>query len=249
MPVMDEFREEREALKHGTWKQKLSYFIDYYKWHTIITAAVLILIITTAVQIINRKDVGFYVCMLNTAELDAGDYVTAFAEYANIDTNTYDLIFDTSMTINVGEIDQESIAGTQKLMVYIAASELDAMVTDADTIANYANSQYFFDLREILTPEQSERYEPYFYYVDWKAVLERQEASDNYDESYVPSYPDPRKPEEMEQPVPVGIYLEKSELLKSKFYFRSNDVVVSIFQNSTRPETALQFIDYLMLEP
>ena len=28
MPVMDEFREEREALKNGTFKQKLQYF-----WH------------------------------------------------------------------------------------------------------------------------------------------------------------------------------------------------------------------------
>ena len=29
MPVMDEFKEEREALKHGTPKQKLAYFWDY----------------------------------------------------------------------------------------------------------------------------------------------------------------------------------------------------------------------------
>ena len=33
MAVMDEFKEEREALKNGTPKQKLAYFWYYYKWH------------------------------------------------------------------------------------------------------------------------------------------------------------------------------------------------------------------------
>ena len=33
MAVMDEFKEEREALKRGTPKQKLAYFWYYYKWH------------------------------------------------------------------------------------------------------------------------------------------------------------------------------------------------------------------------
>ena len=27
---MDEFREEREKVKNGTWKQKLAYFWEYY---------------------------------------------------------------------------------------------------------------------------------------------------------------------------------------------------------------------------
>ena len=35
MAVMDEFKEEREALKRGTPKQKLAYFWYYYKWHVI----------------------------------------------------------------------------------------------------------------------------------------------------------------------------------------------------------------------
>ena len=42
MPVMDEFREERETIKNGTFKQKWQYFCDYYKWHVIIGAFVLI---------------------------------------------------------------------------------------------------------------------------------------------------------------------------------------------------------------
>lgn len=249
MAVMDEFREEREALKNGTLKQKLSYFVYYYKWHVIVTVLSVILVVSLIVQMVTRKDTAFYVCMLNTSPQNAEQYTADFAEFAEIDLNTYNVIFDTSMSISQGEIlDQDTVASTEKLMVYIAASELDVMVTDEASIQEYANAEYFFDLREFLTPEQVEQCEPYFYYVDWKVVEEWRAAIDNFDQSYVPSYPDPRKPEEMEQPVPVGIYLDKSEALKRSFYFLSDDVVLTVFRSTTKPETALKFVDFLMKE-
>lgn len=246
MAVMDEFREEREALKNGTFMQKLSYFIYYYKWHVIITVLSVILAVTMIVQIATRKATALYVCMLNTSSQDSERYEADFAEFAGIDPGTYNVIFDISMSITPDMMDQETVTSSERLMVYIAASELDVMVTDEASIQEYTNSQYFFDLREFLTPEQVERYEPYFYYVDLKVVSERQAAIDNFDQSYVPSYPDPRKPEEMEQPVPVGIYLDENEALKSNFYFLSDDVVLCVFQSTTRPETALKFVDFLM---
>lgn len=46
MAVMDEFKEEREALKNGTPKQKLAYFWYYYKWHVIIALVVIIMIVS-----------------------------------------------------------------------------------------------------------------------------------------------------------------------------------------------------------
>ena len=42
MAVMVEFKEEREALKHGTPKQKFTYFMDYYKWYVIIAVIIII---------------------------------------------------------------------------------------------------------------------------------------------------------------------------------------------------------------
>ena len=249
MPVMDEFKEEREALKHGTLKQKFSYFMDYYKWHAIITVLVLIAVISFIVQTVTRKEVALYVCMLNTMTQDAEGYAAGFAEFADIDLGSYDLTFDTSMHIREGELDETTIVASQKLIVHIAAGELDVMVTDAGTIKNYTVNDYFYDLREFLTPEQAKRCEPYFYYVDMKVVREWQEALTNLDESYVPSYPDPRRPEEMEEPVPVGLCLDDSVYLKRSFYFLDSDVVLAVFQNTSRPETVRQFINYVMAEP
>ena len=249
MPLMDEFREEREALKHGTLKQKLTYFADYYKWHAIITVIVLYFVISFAVQALTRKETALYVCMVNARASGSEDYITDFAEFADIDLNSQELIFDTSISIQTEAPSESSRASSQKLLVYIAAGELDVMITDAETIKIYTNNELFYDLREFLTPEQIERYKPYLYYIDMKAVQEWQEAMDNFDESFVPSYPDPRKPEEMEQPVPVGLCLKDREGFTDNFLFMNEDVVLAVLQNTKKSETVKQFIDYVMAEP
>lgn len=56
MAVMDEFKEEREALKNGTPRQKLAYFWYYYKWHVIIALVVIIMIVSFIKQLTDRKD-------------------------------------------------------------------------------------------------------------------------------------------------------------------------------------------------
>ena len=55
MAVMDEFKEEREALRNGTPKEKLSYFWYYYKWHTLIGAFVILIAIVLIAQFSGRE--------------------------------------------------------------------------------------------------------------------------------------------------------------------------------------------------
>ena len=171
MAVMDEFKEEREALKNGTPKQKLAYFWYYYKWHVIIALVVIIMIVSFVKQLTDRKDPSFYAVMLNASLLDQmtseqPDFVTDFAEKEGIDLNTSDITFDTSIRIVEDSMDETSITSSQKLMVYVAANELDCMITDFTSFQKYANSSMFHDLRDILTDEQIQALEPYFYYVD-----------------------------------------------------------------------------------
>lgn len=132
MAVMDEFKEEREALKNGTPKQKLAYFWYYYKWHVIIALVVIIMIVSFVKQLTDRKDPAFYAVMLNASLLDQmtseqPDFVTDFAEKEGIDLNTNDITFDTSIRIVEDSMDETSITSSQKLMVYVAANELDCI--------------------------------------------------------------------------------------------------------------------------
>ena len=167
MAVMDEFKEEREALKNGTPKQKLAYFWYYYKWHVIIAVVVIAMAGSFIYQLMNRKDPAFYTVLLNASLLDQmsseqPEFITDFAEKEGIDLNTSDITFDTSIRIVEDSMDETSVTSSQKLMVYVAANELDSMITDFSSFQKYANSSTFHDLRDILTDEQIQALEPYF---------------------------------------------------------------------------------------
>lgn len=244
MPVMDEFKEERAALKNGTPKEKLSYFFDYYKWHVLGGIIALICIITFVRQFTTRKDTAFYAIMLNASsysDTDDSGNTDRFAEYAGIDTGKYDILYG-----KLGTQAEDDYNSSQKLLVYIAAAELDVMVSDIDSLISYAYMGTFHDLRDFLSAEQLTAYADSFYYIDGAVVREIAEASENNDFEYAPVYGDPHHPEEMEEPIPAGIFLKEDCSLLKDYIFRGEGPCVSVLINTKRPETALKFLDFLM---
>lgn len=251
MPVMDEFKEERAALKHGTVKQKWQYFLDYYKWYVIAAVALLGFAGSWIYQVVTAKDTAFNATLINAFEMTSGEeYSQRFAEYAGIDTGEYDVIFDSSMHIDLSSMGQDTYTATQRLMVYVAAGEIDVVLSDAALIEQYAYSETFEDLRTLLTEEQIERYEPYFFYLDQAVMdaIDEAQAEPNYDYTSIPAHPDPRKPEDMERPVPVGIYLEGAQSLGETYYFGEEDVVLAVAATSKNREAAAKFIDFVTQE-
>ncbi len=248
MPLMDEFREEREAMKHKTPKEKLSYFWDYYKWHVIVSILVLIVGISLIYETVTRKDVAFYALLLNGATYsfmqDNAENTSDFAAYAGIDENDYEILYDTTVQLGQGSANEYEAA--QKLMVYIAAGDLDVMVSDYSSLEKYAYKENFHDMRTFLTQEQIEKYGASFYYIDNAVVREIDAANDAMNLDYVPNYGNPTQPEKMKEPIPVGIYLPKESPLLKDYYFHGEDVVVSVLINTSRPEITSQYIDFLM---
>lgn len=249
MAVMDEFKKEREMMKSRTPKEKFAYFWDYHKWHVIGTAAVLIFVISYIHNVVTAKDTAFYAVLINSVSVEDTDpYMQEYAEYAGIDLEEYDILFDSSMVIQKDTNDEMSYTYMQKLMAYTAAAELDAMITGDETFRQYAYNENFHDLRNILTAEQLEKYEPYFYYIDYKIVEETEKAIDEWDESYVPDYPDSTNPDVMEQPIPVGIYVDSSAKLKEYYGFAEGIGVLGIYGNTQRLENTLKYLDFVMQE-
>lgn len=248
MPLMDEFKEEREALKHGTPKQKLRYFWDYYKWHTIAVIAAILVLIFTIREFVTRKDTAFYACFLNLTRynytMDEAESVNAFAEFAGIDTDKYSIFFDTSIQIGMGTgADNDS---SQKLFAYLFAAEIDVMVSDLDSILTYAYQSDFYDMRELLSEEQLAACQDSFYYIDGAVLDEIKAARESNNLSYSPVYPDPLLPDQMKDPIPAGIVLRDDNPLAKDYYFYEKKGAVSVMINTKRPELALKFIDFVM---
>jgi hypothetical protein len=247
MAVMDEFKEEREALKNGTWKQRISYYWLYYKWYVIVAAAILVFIVSFVHNILTRKEDAFAAAFINAwAQEGEEDYLQAFAQEAGIDLNEYQINMDSYLYITQGSLDQTTMVTTQKVMVYIASSSLDVLAADETTFQSYGYSEALADLRTLLTPAQLERYQPYFYYIDAKVQEKKIALEEQSGSSEGLIYPDPTKPELMEDPVPVAVFINNSPSLQQAYTFSEDDVPMGIVVNSPRQQTAIAFLDYVM---
>lgn len=248
MAVMDEFKEQRAALKNGTFKQKLSYFWYYYKWHTIGSIAALVAVILLIHDIVSQKNEVFYAAMLNSSDLLQDEsFAEQFMAYAGIDPNVDTATFDDSLSISFSNLNEITLASAQKLQATIIAGKVDVIVAGDELFENYANDGVVTDLRQMMTSEQLAIYEPFLYYVDRVLVEQIAEANYNLDTSFQPKSPDPTKPELMEEPVPVGIYVDGSTILTSSYRISDGDrIVVGFLANSQHADMSVMFIEFLL---
>ncbi len=254
MAVMDEFRKEREALRHGTLRQKFQYFMDYYKWPVIGGTAALCCAGSLIYHFFAYQETAFYAALLNSAQLQPSEsYAAAFMEYAGLPSSKGKALFDSSFSITFDSSSPEAAdevyySSREKLNLMITVGELDAIVSNDELFGHLANSGIFRDLRTCLTPEQQESYAPYFYYVDKPLMEQIMLAESNMNDFFQPALPDPFCPERMEEPVPVGIRVEADEKLAESFYVRGEGIVVAgIVTNAPHPDIAAKYLEYLML--
>lgn len=253
MAVMDEFQEERAALKDQGAKAKLAYFWDYYKWHVIISVIVIGCIISFASQLLRSKDYVMTAVMLNASQVAEDETVLEndFMEYAGIDSGKEAVLFDTSIQTQSSSdlLGDVTYTSNEKLMVYIAANQVDAMITDTASYQKYAYGSYMIDLTELLTDEELSAYEGDIYYADRAEVQRIEKASDDLDDTYEPTYPeDPYDPSTMEDPVPVGIRLDDNAILTENFYFRGDGIVFGFVAGGQYTENAVKLLTYLTAE-
>lgn len=248
MAVMDEFKDEREAMKNASLKKKFSYFWYYNKWY-VIGGTILFLFVAIFIHdILFKKEIILNIAFLNTSVHleDSEEYAEKFLNEMNIDSEKNRIFLDTSLKISTGIMDETVIASTEKLSGYIATSSLDSIVADASLFERYANAGVFTDIRTILTDDEVKKYEPYFYYVNVDTVKQYQLAETNMDNSLKPEIPDPAKPELMDGPVPVGIYIDNcTELLNVYKFPESEHVVLGLIADAPNKDMAHSFINYI----
>ncbi len=252
MAVMDEFKAEREYLKkHGTRQEKLAYFWDYYKWHTIVGVIALIIVISSIYNALTAKDTVLNGILLNsTTMLDTvkqDELILDFTTQQEINTKKNEIILNTSLyyTVYDGEtIDyansELSYTASQIMFTQVASGDLDFITGDIETLTSIAYSEFFVDLTTVLTEEQLKRYEPYLYYLD-QSVLELLNETKN---STQVTIPDIDKPETMKNPVPVMIDLSRCEDIK--IFYQNKPIVMGFAVNSKHAEMTGKFLDYLM---
>ena len=247
MPVMDEFREEREAIKQKGFKEKIKYFCDYYKWHVIGVVALAAFVISLTHSILTHKDRAFYGAFINAYQTpEYSTFREDFAARAGIDLNEFDVMFDTSMYITDSPSDQGTLDTLERLTVYIAAGDVHVMAGEVSVINRYAYNGFFQDLRQILPQDLQEQLEPYYYYGDaaLAAEIDAQQESGEY--NVVPRYPaDPTDAESMTDPIPVGLYIQDCPRIQEAFIFQDSEVILGIISNTPDIDYIVQFLRFI----
>lgn len=257
--VQDEIREQQQKLKDKSLKDKLQYFWYYYKVHTVVVICVVIFLVTMLRDILSARDYAFYGIMLNAVNLSGDSMEEAFGEYAGLDLDTYECFIDTDSTLSYRTATQYDMATSQRLIALVQTKDLDAMVFDSEIYNNYANNGMVADLTTLYTPEELQKYEDRLYYVD-KAQIDRAYEDPDYKNEAIAFLEDDkevtnddilkeaethRHPENMEDPIPVGIFLEDSAFVQKTGAYDILKPVFGISVTTTRPETARKFLEFL----
>ncbi|MBT9777174.1 hypothetical protein GPL15_11740 [Clostridium sp. MCC353] len=166
----NEAREEREKLRNMTFKDKIWYIWEYYKFFIIgivCTVGILISVGTTIYS--NRFDTALYCVVINNRTTEAGNQDQVLEElkdYLNL-SDVREIVYDTSMFISYGENTNElGYATMAKISALVASRELDIMIADKDSIDNYAKLGGMTDLEEALPADLYEKVKDRIYYTD-----------------------------------------------------------------------------------
>lgn len=255
MAVMDEFKEQRESLKEKSAKEKWNYFWDYYKIHVFVVIGVLVFGGILIKDIVTSKDIAFYAALLNSFPSEQEEeFMDGFGELAGIDLNEYEVFLDTSLRFDMNNYDPSSMAATQKLLAMVSAGEIDVIVADRDTFANYASNEMFGDIRAHLTPEQITDLESHFFYYDYglpEEEIDYNAIANSEPVDYTDTV-DRRNPEEMIDPIPVGIFLDddlKTQLVDAGFYGAESEILFGIVGNSQNTAYSQAFLEWLTKKP
>lgn len=249
MPLMDEFKEERETLKNAGFKAKWDYFWEYNKTRIIIISMFAFLVIAYIYSVLTTKEEAIFVSLLNSVPGNPEAIYNLeedYAEYAGIDTEEYEIVMDTSISLSESGLGQAVSDAVQRLTAYIASGKIDLIIGGSDMFVTEANQGIFVDLRTVLTEEEIAAYEPYFYYVDQAHIdmIKKPEYLLDITKE-LPKAPDPRKPEEMEKPIPVGLFVSHLNKISDAYYFSGDYSALGILVNAPHPEKALQFVEYV----
>lgn len=266
--VIEEIREQqKKAFATMTPKEKLAYFWDYYKIHTIVAIAVIVFVIAFINSYRSNKPIAFYAVLLNANTLDdnattAAAWNEGFMEYAGIDPEAWQVNIDTSITLSADGGNQYEVANRQKMMAMMHAGDIHAIVADTETFEGYARLDYFYDLSSTFSEEELAPYADLLYYTDGAAfdaetgdTLEEMEAAQEAIYNMTIDHSDPSS---MEKPVAVGIRIPQTGsrlgdagyydyIFENDYTFQGypSEVVIGIPLSVENPKLTLQFLDYL----
>ncbi|MCM1161178.1 MAG: hypothetical protein NC412_08135 [Roseburia sp.] len=222
--MLKEEKEQWAKLKDRPPKEKLNYFWYYYKFYVIgAMVGIICLIIFIRGYRESTKEPSIYVALINSGYMTTAEtsLMDDYVASRNIDTNASPARFDISISMTQGTVDDASVANSQKLMALFQTHAMDVIISDAWVLEEYAPLSAFANLETLLPEDLYEKVQDKLYFYT---------LSDG-------------------SRIPIGFYgNELQKLMKDPGYSKDNPPIVAISGTTDRPESAVDFIRYLLEE-
>lgn len=250
MPVMDEFKEEREAMRQKSFKKKWEYFWYYYKWYVIGGVVLIFFAATFLYGRLTEKETILSGIALNSnllnGEEKAEELLTDFTTYLQLNPAKNEAFIKPGLYMTGGNV-QEAYEANQYITLNIAVGELDICLMDEDNFISYAYDSTFADLTTCLDASLQSSLSDKFFYVDCPVEEEYHNRQDNNISTDDMVFPAGNDPENMEQPYPVGIDISGcTKLMEAYGYDASKGpIYLGIVRNTERMDASVKFVSFL----
>lgn len=234
-----------EKIRRGEWKkmcqkplkQRLAYFWDYYKWYAIVAAVLLAVVAVYVGGLLSEAEDSAYGLMLNTCnmlnqqrnEQLAQDMASEFRQELGRSEKELELTLDVSRSYDPDSGYYGNYDTLQLILNYSMGGMLDFVVADEASMLDLAYAGYFRNLKDLFSEQELEQYSGQLLYVDMAVILKENESM----EAGGSDYPDPRKPEDMEEPVPVFVDVSASDKI-GRLYGEGKNVFFAMVGNDSR---------------
>jgi len=245
MTILQYAKKELAKLKDQPPKKRWEYIWEYYKIHLLVTLLVIVLLVQGIVTICTKKETVFTGILINTSiSADSSSFMADLRDYLDVGKKEQ-VSFSTNIFMTDAPADKAT--AMQSILASITIQELDMVAGPAGAfeICAYNSGNLFADLRDYLEPSDLEKYADRLYYIDGSIIKKLNAPVGTEVDLSQLTYPDPLKPETMEEPIPVGIDVSDRSAFISAYFFPGNAYYLGMIRNTTRPETVLKFIEYL----
>ena len=228
-------------------RKKLENFWYYNKWLVIGGAALLVLLLHLILSVAGAEKEAFSGILLNCAQREEKSALAAdFSGYAGIDPDQSVVNFDSSIQLT-REGTEQNIQAFQAILARVAAEQVDFIVANQENFClySYNSSGIFCDLRDCFSEEVLQLLEGHIFYIDRAFETLILENADNADFFENLEFPDAFNPENMEEPVPMGIGIGSCEAFLDSYSSGGEAVYLGILSNAPHSDLAAQLVLYL----
>lgn len=153
----EKMQQEWNAFRQMTFRKKIDHILEYYRWHLLVVAVVIVIIAVSVSQIrYNQRQQLISGIFVNNATSEEGyAYLRdGYWKYCGGSSRErVELIDSRTIRFDLEPAPQEDAANFMILASMIAAKSLDYIITDAASLPFFDGQEVALDLREILPAE------------------------------------------------------------------------------------------------